>query len=62
MEIDDIDENMEPEIYAVKRIVDLLHEMDGMTNCMALGILECVKQEIFEMMQGYGEGDDYGSK
>jgi len=45
-----------PENYAVNKIMDILTSMDGMNNCMALGILECVKQMIFEMMQ---DKEDY---
>ena len=40
-----------PETYAVRHITDFLSGMDGMTNCMALGILECVKQGIFVAME-----------
>jgi len=42
------EEYRSPEDYAVDKILDLLNGMDGMTNCMAFGILECVKQEIAE--------------
>jgi len=42
-----------PENHCVSEIFDLLIGMDGMNNCMALGILECVKECIFRNM-----GDD----
>ena len=42
------EEDLYPENAAVKKIMELLTGMDGMTNVMALGILECVKQAIFE--------------
>ena len=37
-----------PENHAVDTIMELLMGMDGMTNCMALGILETCKFIIFE--------------
>lgn len=37
-----------PENAAVDKIYQILCDMDGMTNCMALGILESVKQMIYE--------------
>jgi len=49
--VDDKDlEDGQPENYCVTQIMELFLGMDGMNHCMSLGILECVKQNIFEMM------------
>ncbi len=43
-------EEASPENHAVQHIFAFLVEMDGMNNCMALGILECVRQAIYQNM------------
>lgn len=47
-----------PENVAVNKILNVLMGMDGMNNCMALGILECVKQVIFHNMQNKQNDDE----
>lgn len=57
---DPVNEDDLPENHAVQQITDLLLGMDGMTNCMALGILEVCKMHIFEM--NHCDNEDHPEK